>query len=103
MQPFVPQYVGTAYLTTSDMAVGSPNARAKLRGYTDEHLIAAYQRSVRDGFGEMFGHNARYMGNLIVDELSMRGIREYSDIFGVLPIRYFGKWDPWPTFPEREN
>lgn len=84
-------YIGDAHshFCLRDEQAGYPETRRHLQGYSQEQLLREYQDAVRDSFGKMFGHNARKFGNLVVDELTARGVTAYADIFGAVPIRPF--------------
>lgn len=84
-------YLGDAhvYCTRKDEEAGYPETRKRLASYSDADLIREYHDATRDGLGEMFGHNARAFGNLVVDELLSRGITEVPNIFGPIPVDRF--------------
>ena len=84
-------YLGQAdpYFTLADEARGYAETRRHLAGYSDADLLKTYAESVRDSFNQLFGHNARKFGNLVVDELHARGIYQAPNIFGPIKITWF--------------
>jgi hypothetical protein len=54
-----------------------------------EKLIDEYRKSIKHGFNDIFGYNARRETDKIVDKLYELGITEYNDIFGTVKIQ---KW-----------
>ena len=84
-------YIGRAdaYFTTKDEQAGYPETRKRLAGYPDDMLQRDYLEAQRDSFGNLFGHNARRFGNLVVDEMLSRGLTEIPNIFGAIQVRRF--------------
>ena len=86
-----PVFIGRAdgYFTLTDERNGYAETRRHLAGYSDEELLKEYAEANKHGFNALFGHNARRFGNLVVDELTARGITQIIDIFGPRPIHRF--------------
>ena len=60
-----------------------------IKRMTDQDLYAAYIQSNKDSLCRIFGHNASVYGNLVVDELTSRGIKQIPNIFGAIQIKPF--------------
>ena len=85
------QYIGRAdvHFTTADAQRGYSETRKHLAGYSDEDLMRGYLEAQRDSFGQLFGHNARKFGNLVIDELVIRNITSIPNLFGAISITPF--------------
>ena len=51
-----------------------------LQRMSDQALCATYLQTNKDSFCNIFGHNARIYGNLVVEELTSRGIKQIPNI-----------------------
>jgi hypothetical protein len=85
------KYIGRAdgHFTLTDERRGYSETRRHLAGYSDEDLQREYHEATKAGFNQLFGHNARAFGNLVVDELRTRGITQLPNIFGPIEVRPF--------------
>ena len=67
----------------------SDSDKSIIQRMSDQALCAAYLQTNKDSFCTIFGHNARVYGNLVVDELTARNIKQIPNLFGQIEIRPF--------------